>query len=81
MKADVSLSLVCGVAASSGGITWAHVLALAKLLTIQPIETDGAFWKHKESRGMMRLFAAKLKNFFLCFVTSCKITRVKSAKF
>lgn len=43
VKADVSLSLVCGVAASSGGVTWAHVLALAKLLTIQPIESNGAF--------------------------------------
>lgn len=48
VQADVFLSLICNVAAPSNSVTWAHVLAPARLLTVQPVEAERARWGETE---------------------------------
>lgn len=59
MQADVSLSLVCGVAASCDSVTWAHIMTLARLLTVQSIESKRAFWDDKESKDTVKIIYSK----------------------
>ncbi len=59
MQADVSLSLVCSVAASCGSVTWAHAVALAWLLAVQPIESKRALWDDRESRNTVKIIYSK----------------------
>jgi len=44
VQTEVSFPLVCGIAASSDRVAWAHVVTLARLLAVQPVESKRALW-------------------------------------